>query len=499
MNIKEAYNWLSNNSKEIARLGAIIELAAWDQRTCAPEKSHGNRANQIALLSKIAHSKGVDKKTKDALDVLKNNDFSGLDDSLAGANVKVWLREYERSSKISADLNEKLALTSANGEAAWESGMKNGDFSGFYPVLKELIDLTREKAESIGYKNEPYDALVDEYEPGITTSDLDTLFCGIADPIKDLVLKISDKSSDLLNYNHDCSFDIEAQKSFSRQIVDAIGYDLAAGRIDEAVHPFTVGIGPGDVRITTRYNPDNLSTGIFGSIHEAGHAMYEQGLHEKAYGTPAGSYASLGVHESQSRLWENMVGRSEGFWQWAFPIARGYFDCLQKVSSEEFLSTINRVSPGLIRVEADEVTYNLHVLIRFEIERELFRNNINVEDIEALWNEKMQKYLGVKPANLKEGAMQDVHWSAGMFGYFPTYTLGNIYSAQLFKAAESELGSLDKMFSEGIFKPLLGWLNKNIHTHGAIYGSSGLIEKATSNPVSSKYFIDYLKSKYSNF
>ena len=494
MNILEAYNWLKNHSIETARLGSLAELAAWDQRTNIPPKGHENRAEQMGFLADLIHGRSVDKRIGDSLDIL-SGDISVLED-VAAVNIKMWHREYEREQKIPSELAKELALLSAKGESIWEQGAKTGDYSSFFPVLKELVELSRNKAEAIGYKSEPYDALIDEYEPGVTCADIEQLFSGIKDPLVSLIdnIKSSSVSVDPLIVNN--LFDVKAQKNFCEKIVKTIGYDMDAGRIDEAVHPFTVSIGKGDVRITTRYNPNYFNSGIFGCIHEAGHAMYDQGLDIKHYGTPAGSFVSLGIHESQSRLWENMVGRSRGFWLFAYPIAQEMFSPLKNVQFNDFLRAVKAVSPGSIRVEADEVTYNLHVLLRFEIERELFRGNLEVTDIETVWNDKMQKYLGITPDNLKDGCMQDVHWSAGMFGYFPTYSLGNLYAAQLFAAARRELGDLDTQFAKGEFGSLLGWLRKNIHSKGQSLSARELVAQACGEQPDSTYFIDHCNEGY---
>jgi len=280
--------------------------------------------------------------------------------------------------------------------------------------------------------------------------------------------------------------------------VAAIGYDLQAGRIDETVHPFTIGIGPGDVRITTRYTEDSPTPGLFGCLHEAGHALYDQGLDSVYWGTPMGSAVSLGIHESQSRLWENLVGRSAAFWRWAFPRAAAAFDGLRAVPESAFVRAVNGVRPGFVRVEADEVTYNLHVLLRFELERSLFRGDLTVADLQGAWNEKMQAYLGLVPRHPGEGVLQDVHWSAGLFGYFPTYTLGNLYAAQLFAAADSAVGPLEEQFARGEFGPLLDWLRKHVHLHGQRFTAEELITRATGAPPSQEAFISYLTRKYTD-
>jgi carboxypeptidase Taq len=363
-------------------------------------------------------------------------------------------------------------------------------------MLERILALLVEKADALGHGGERYDALLDEYEADTTTAEITALFGSLRPALTGLVDRIRGAGAIPDRSPLEGRFPADAQAAFSREVVAAIGYDLGAGRIDPSAHPFTIGIGPGDVRITTRYNEGFLGAALFGSLHEAGHAIYEQRLPSAHWGTPRGQVPSLGVHESQSRLWENLVGRSEGFWRFAFPKAAAAFPALARVPFDAFLRAINAVEPTLVRVEADEVTYNLHILLRFELEVELLRGALGVADLPTAWDEKMRGYLGLVPPSPRLGVMQDVHWSAGLVGYFPTYTLGNLYAAQLYAAAEAALGPLGACFAKGEFSPLLGWLAENVHEKGGTFRPRDLIREACGAPPDARHFVDYLNAKH---
>jgi carboxypeptidase Taq len=332
---------------------------------------------------------------------------------------------------------------------------------------------------------------------GLTSDRLTEMFNDLKAPLVRLLQQIKDSKTRPDRSILHGRFSLESQKKICADLVHAIGYSFDSGRIDESTHPFSVGIGPGDARITTRYNESYLGSGMFGCLHEAGHSLYELGLPEKHFGTPAGMYLSVGIHESQSRLWENQVGRSLAFWQFAKSILESHYPVLKSTPLSELVLAMNEVTPGLIRVEAEEVTYNLHVLLRFELELSLFKKDLKPADLPEAWSEKMQSLLSIRPSSIKEGAMQDVHWSAGMFGYFPTYSLGNLYAAQLFAAAKRDIPNLEESFSQGQFSPLLQWLRKHVHSKGQCHTSSELIEQATGELPTSKYLIDYCQAKYS--
>jgi carboxypeptidase Taq len=498
MKPRDAYSWLFDHHVETSHLESAGSLLAWDQRTYLPPNGHPHRAKQLALMARLVHLRAIDPRIGERLVDVADTDLVVDKTSPEAVNAREWRRAYDRAIRIPTRLAEDLARATSEAETCWETARQQNDWAAFKPKLVRVLDLLREKAEAIGYKEEAYDALLEDYEPGQTTRALQTLFGQLKNDLVPLLERINASSvqpdTDIL-YR---SFPVPAQKQFARSMAKTLGYDLRSGRIDTTAHPFTIDIGPRDIRITTRYFEDFFSPALFGTIHEAGHAMYEQGLQTEYWGTPLGKPISLGVHESQSRLWENMVGRSAGLWQYAFQSAVDTFDALAgpDVTLNSFLLAINAVTPSPIRVEADEVTYNLHILLRFEIELMLLRGDLNVDDLPDAWNEKMSEYLGLTPPDLASGVMQDVHWSAGLVGYFPTYTLGNLYAAQLFAKADQELGGLDEQFARGEFKPLLEWLRKNVHRHGSTYLPADLITQATGAPPDPQHFIRYLNGKY---
>jgi carboxypeptidase Taq len=358
------------------------------------------------------------------------------------------------------------------------------------------VDLSRQEAEALGYTTEPYDALLDGYEVGETAAGLESLFgtlrqflVKLLDPIRGSSLSPDETVLHRL-------YPRALQEQFGREAVAQIGYDFAAGRLDPTAHPFSTGLGPGDVRITTRYDEHFFNSAFFGTLHEAGHALYNQGLPPEHWGTPRGQDVSLGIHESQSRMWENLVGRSLGFWRNFFPRAQELFPALGDVALEDFHFAVNRVAPSLIRVEADEVTYNLHIIFRFELERRLINGGLEVRDLPEAWNAKIQEYLGLAPPDNRDGVMQDVHWSAGYFGYFPTYTLGNIYAAQFYAKANEEVGGLEERFARGEFAPFLQWLRDKIHSQGLRYRPRDLVRRVTGEERDSRFLQDYLAGKF---
>jgi len=496
MKPKRAYEWLRQHSVETMYFASAAEVLAWDQRTHIPPKGHAHRAEQMAALAKLLHERSTDPRIGDRLAEVEGSEVIADPLSAEAANVREWRRDYDRSTRISERLAVELARATTEGETAWEAARPRNDWAAFEPHLARILDLLVERAEALGYEGEPYDALLDDYEPGETAATLEPLFARLREEFVDLIGRIRDSEVEADRALLSAHFPRDDQERFLMRTIAGLGYDLEAGRVDVTAHPFTVGIGPGDVRITTRYLEDFFPAALFGAIHEAGHGMYEQGLPGENWGTPAGNPASLGVHESQSRMWENLVCRSAGFWRHAFPLARETFGALADVDEQRFVLALNGVEPSLIRVEADEVTYNLHILVRFEIELALLRRDLGVGDLPGAWKEKMKKYLGVQPAEVKDGAMQDVHWAAGLIGYFPTYTLGNVYAAQLYREAAGELGDLQEMFSAGEFAPLLGWLRENVHRRGGIFPPRELIRQVTGAEPDPEHLIRYCREKY---
>lgn len=496
---EQAYAYLREQSLETARLGSVAALLHWDQRTNIPPRGHAHRNEQIALLAKLIHERSVNPRRGEALALLESAGANADPLSVEAVNAREWRRDFNRVVKIPQDLAVALAKGAAEAETAWEKARPANDWAGFAPHLERLLRLRREEAEAIGYETEPYDALLDGYEPGETAHRLEPIFSRLAQAIAGLLQRVANAQnkpdSSLLRQ----SFDPEAQRRFAMDVVCSLGYERKAGRLDVSAHPFSTTIGPGDSRITTRFNPNFFSDAFFSAVHEAGHGMYEQGLPEEHWGAPMGEAVSLGIHESQSRLWENFVARSRGFWTFFLPRAATIFPCLADADLDAFHFAVNEAKPGLIRVDADELTYNLHILLRFELELALMRGRLNAADLPGAWNEKMRAYLGVEPKSVGDGALQDVHWSAGLFGYFPTYTLGNCYAAQLFETAEKELlnhGPLDEQFAAGVFTPLRNWLREKVHIQGRRYAPRELIRVISGRDLDPECLIGYLEKKF---
>ncbi len=470
-----------------------------------PRKGHEHRARQMAALARLLHQRATDPRIGEWLAAVEGSPLVQDPLSDAAVNVREWRQAYERARAIPERLMVELAQAQSEGESYWEEARPRDDWRGFLPYLKRIFALTKEKAEILfslpvapgdpPYR-ELYDALLDGYEPGMRAAELVPLFAELREGLQGLLDRIlgSGRRPDTAFLHR--PYPKEAQRAFALELLQACGYDLEGGRLDPTAHPFEISIGPGDVRITTRYFEDFFNAGIFGTLHEMGHALYEQGLPKEHWGTPRGEAVSLGVHESQSRTWENLVGRSLGFWERFFPRAKELFPSLQDVVLEDFQRAVNAVEPSLIRVEADEVTYNLHILVRLELELALFRGELALEDLPGAWAEKYRAYLGVAPKDHKDGVMQDVHWSGGLFGYFPTYTLGNLYAAQFFRKAQEELGDLEGLFRQGEFRPFLDWSRRKIHAEGSRLRPRALVERVTGTPPSAQPFLAYLEGKY---
>ena len=491
----EALRLLRDRLATISDVNAARKTLNWDRQTYMPEGGVASRAEQLATLSRLVHEMLVSEETRDLLlDALEQ-----AEPGSAGADLlRLARREYERAVKLPNRLVEELARATALAEPAWERARARSDWTSFEPHLEKIVPLRRETAECLGYEDHPYDALLDLYEPGARMTRLQEMFEELKAGLVPLIREISalsdrDRSRPLYG-----RFDETKQEEFVRQVVSDFGYDWKRGRLDRVVHPFCISLGgPGDVRITTRFDPSWLSPALFATLHEAGHAMYEQGINPAFSRSPLSGGASMGVHESQSRLWENLVGRSRTFWSFYYPRLRETFpEALGDTDLETFYRAINEVRASLIRVEADELTYNLHVLLRFELEVALLEGELQVSELPAAWNAKMEEYLGVTPENEAAGALQDVHWSAGLFGYFPTYTIGNVLSAQLFDEANRARPNIREEMGDGEFGTLLGWLRENIHRHGSRFDPDVLIERATGRPLETAPYLRYLKDKF---
>ncbi len=490
---RRAYQWLRNHSVEMSRLGSAYALLGWDQQTMLPANGHPARAAQMAAMTGVLHKMGVDRRIGQKLAVVEDSELTADPASPEAVNVREWRRDFDQTRKIPAKLARDMAQAAGEGHALWEKARAQNDWPLFAPNLARQLELSKEKAERLGYETEPFDALFDAFEPGETAAAVEPLFAKLREALVPLIERAREKGPAAPIAG---DFPVAGQEALIRDVIAGIGFPFDSGRLDVAAHPFSTKIAPGDARITTRFDETDFTKAFFGAIHETGHALYSLGCPEEHFGTPRGSSISLGVHESQSRLWENMAARTRGFWEYCLPKAKERFPALRGLSLDAFLASVNRVAPGYIRVEADEATYNLHIMLRFELELAMFRGELSVKDIPGAWNEKMREYLGITPPTDALGALQDVHWSMGAFAYFPTYTLGNMYAAQLFAAAKRELGDLEAMFARGEFAPLLSWLRAHIHEPGQTYWPRDLITKATGEAPSPEPLIRYLEEKY---
>ena len=490
------YEDLIEISEQLRNIQRSLYLLAWDERTYMPEGAIEGRSESKAELSQIYHKKLTSEETKRIIDELNKESAQAEMDEIQKVTVREMTRDFERKYKIPDELIKEMSKVSTKAQSAWEKAREKSDFELFLPHLEKQVELKKEVAEYIGYENEPYDAFIDEYEPGFTAEKIDEVFEPMKKELSSIATEIFSKG---LEPGEDIfegkKFEVDKQKKFCKWLAGELGYDYDHGRLDKAVHPFTMGMDD-DVRITNRYNEENLNS-LFSLTHETGHALYEQGLPSEWYGHPLGRRISMGYHESQSRMWENFVGRSKEFIDYIFPKLRKEFSSLEDNTKEGFYKRINRVEPTFIRVEADEVTYNLHIALRFDLELGLFRDEIGAGETKIVWENKMDEYLDIVPEDPANGVLQDIHWSAGQFGYFPTYALGNLYAAQIYDTVEQEIDGLRSQIAQGNFDELRNWLRENIHQHGRKYKAAEMTKRLTGEGLDARYHIDYLKDKYS--
>ena len=488
------YKKLLKRSREIALVASASEMLAWDLETYLPAKGVDFRAEQLAHLGGHTHRLFTAKKVGDWLSACEQHGFAPESDE--AGNVREWRRHYTRATKIPARLVEKFQRVRTHAREAWRQARQRSEFALFKPHLKKVLEINRQMADCWGFQESPYDALVEEYEPGARASQLRALFAELRPAIGSVLGAAVERSAtvpkDLLQGN----YPIPAQQALNREVATALGFNFDAGRIDTTTHPFCTTLGPADCRLTTRYNEQNFTQSFYGILHEAGHGLYEQGLPAEHYGTPLGNAASLGLHESQSRLWENHVGRSNAFWEHWHPVVCRHFPELKRLSPAQVAAAVNRVSPSFIRVEADQVTYDLHIILRFELELKLIEGQLAVADVPACWNEEFEKMLGLKVTKDSVGCLQDIHWSLGTLGYFPTYTLGNLNAAQLMRRAALDVPSLTAELARGEYGSLLDWLREKVHRLGQRHKPQELMERATGEPTRSHYHVEYLRTKF---
>lgn len=480
--------------RQLADVEHAIAVLHWDKEVNLPSKGARFRGQQIATLAGIAHELFTKPELGHLMEQLINKS-SDLDEGQK-RNVSRSLRDLERTRRLDHDFIIRRSQAVSAAYHAWIGARKANDFSVFADPLVTLVDIKREEAEKVGYQHHPYDALLDEFEPDMTSGQLDTLFVDVRAQLVDFVRKIRQQPepNDAFLHRH---FPKQQQWKYGLELLRKIGYDFEAGRQDLSEHPFTTNFSPEDVRLTTRLDENNFATMTWSCLHEAGHGMYEQGLPSEHYGLPLGKFVSLGIHESQSRLWENNVGRSLPFWEAEYPGLQALFpEQLGDVSVVDFFRSINKITPSLIRVESDELHYHFHVLIRYELEKELLEGNLEVANLPTAWNDKYRAYLDVDVPDDRQGVLQDIHWAHGSLGYFPTYSLGSFYAAQFYHQATVDVPHLEQSIQKGDTQPLLQWLRENIHQHGQFYTANELCKKITGSELNFTYFMTYAEKKY---
>jgi len=495
--VEEKLQELKTRLGEIKDLEAAANVLEWDQMTYMPPGGTAARAEQLATLRKMAHALLVSDEIGRLLEELQA-EAADLDyDSDEASLVRVTARDYERERKIPAWLVAEMAKAAALAQEAWVQARAESNYPHFQPHLRKIVDLNIQMAEALGYKDRLYDALLDLFEPEMKTAQVARIFDELKAELVPLVRAIAEKGDavdDAILYR---DYDEEKQWAFGLEVLRQMGFDFERGRQDKSAHPFTTSFSINDVRLTTRVYRNQFKTALFGSIHEGGHALYEQAISLALERTPLCEGASLGVHESQSRLWENVVGRSRGFWTFCFPRLKEFFhEQLDGVDLEAFYKAINKVEPSMIRVEADEVTYNLHIFLRFEIENDMLEGKVQLSDLPEAWNAKMKAYLGIVPTNDAEGVLQDVHWSLGSLGYFPTYALGTLLSVQFYNQALADIPEIPAQIERGEFASLRNWLKEHIYVHGKKFTPAELAKRVTGFELSARPFVEYVRAKY---
>jgi carboxypeptidase Taq len=497
--VEEKLQELKTRLGEIADFNAAANVLEWDQMTYMPPGGTAARAEQLATLRKTAHTLFVSDEIGRLLEELQAEtaDLDYVSDE--ASLIRVTARDYERQRRIPDWLVAEMTKATALAHEAWVQARAESDYPHFQPHLEKIVDLNIQMAEALGYEDCLYDALLDLFEPEMKTAQVAQVFDELKAELVPLVRAIAEKKGTVDDAILFRDYDEEKQWAFGLEVLRQMGFDFERGRQDKSAHPFTTSFSPNDVRLTTRVYRNQFRTALFGSIHEGGHALYEQGLSPTLERTPLCDGASLGVHESQSRLWENLVGRSRGFWTFYFPHLEELFpQQLNGVDLETFYKAINKVEPSMIRVEADEVTYNLHVFLRFEIENDILEGKVKLSDLPEAWNAKMKAYLGIVPANDAEGVLQDVHWSMGTIGYFPTYALGTLLSVKFYNQALTEIPEIPAQIERGEFAPLRTWLEERIHVHGKKFTPAELVKRVTGSELSARPFVEYIRAKYSD-
>jgi carboxypeptidase Taq len=497
--MEEKLQELKTRLGEIQDLRKTAALLGWDQQTYMPPGGAAARAEQLATLHKTAHDWFIGDDIGALLETLSSNNAGRDYDSDEASLVRVVARDYAKARKVPSALVAEFARVTALSYEAWTRARAQSDFSMFQPHLEKVVELNVRLAEALGYQEHIYDPLLDQFEPEMKTAQVAAIFMDMKAELLPFVKAISTRTEAVDDSVLHQIYDVQKQWDFGVQVIKDFGFDFTRGRQDKSVHPFTTSFSIGDVRLTTRFDPNYLPTALFGTLHECGHGLYEQGVSSSLERTSLDDGASLGIHESQSRMWENLVGRSREFWSHYFPRLKTVFpEHLNGVDLEAFYRAINHVEPSFIRVEADEVTYNLHIMLRFELENEMLEGKVKIADVPEAWNAKMETYLGILPPDDAQGVLQDIHWSGGTLGYFPTYSLGNLISVQLYDKAKADIPSLVDQIAAGKFDELLSWLRVNVHQHGRKYTPAELVKRVTGHELTAANYIAYIKAKFSD-
>jgi carboxypeptidase Taq len=493
------YEALLTRVNEIYDLRKAARVLTWDREVVMPRMGEADRTSQIATLQKLCHTLYTADETGEMIEAAAAELNGAQYESPQASLIRFLRRDYAKARLLPPEFISRLAALNSQATAVWKQARESDEYGLFAPWLQQIIELAGEKADLLGYQSEPYDALIDRYEPGATTAEVQAIF----DAAKGELLPLYESASRLSEAVDESflfqNFDVSLQEQFAHYIAAAVGYDFSRGHLATAVHPFSTNLSLNDVRITTRYYPDQLSPSIFATMHESGHAIYLQNVQMEYARTPLAKETSAGLDESQSRLVENMIGRSLGFWQHHLPRLKELFpEQLRSVSPQQFYRAINKVQPSFIRVEADELTYNIHIILRFELEQALLNGQLSAEELPAAWNEKMRNYLGVTPPNDRLGCLQDIHWTLVGFGYFPSYALGNLYAAQFYEAALRQNPEFEIELAAGQISGLMEWLRVNIHQHGRALSPAELVLRATGRKLDHQAFVRYAKGKFTN-
>jgi carboxypeptidase Taq len=487
------YQKLLKRMREVNLLNTTTSILEWDQDTYMPHAASAYRAEQLAYLGGRAHRLFTAGAVAELLAECEQQGFAP--DSAEGANVREWRRHYDRAVRLPASFVVRFGRAKSLSYEAWREARKQSNFKLFKPHFSKIVALVRQKADYLGYEASPYDALLEAYEPGARTEPIAQLFAELRPAIVAILGPALERSASLPKDLLQGTYPVAAQQAFNRRVAEAMGFDFTAGRIDTTTHPFCSTLGVGDCRLTTRYREEDFTDSLYSILHEAGHGLYEQGLPPAHFGMPAGAAVSMGIHESQSRLWENHVGRSLSFWEYWLPIACEYFPNLKQFTAAQVNAAVNRVRLSFIRVDADQVTYDLHIMLRFDIELKLVTGQLGVPDVPAYWNEQFEQMSGLKVTKDSDGCLQDVHWAGGGIGYFPTYTLGNLNAAQLMQKARQENPALEGELKGGHYQTLLAWLRQKIYQEGSRYRPRELMERVTGESTSIRHHLEHLRGK----